>query len=426
MTKRHPTLLVDGLSKKFCRDLKRSLWYGVKDLASELFLSSGHDRDLRKEEFWALEDISFEVRPGQTLGVIGHNGAGKSTLLKLVNGLIKPDRGLIETRGEVGALIALGTGFNPVLTGRENVVVNAAVLGLSKKEIDAQLQAIIDFAEIDEFIDAPVRSYSSGMVVRLGFSVASTLNRDLLLIDEVLSVGDASFRHKCYERLTKYKKNGGAALFVSHNTAAVEAISDQVMLLDRGELVQIGEPSAVAVKYEQAMALRRRDQSPGGKTGGDSEREILFNKVNCYDLEGEERLEFDYGSSFVVRLEYEVVGTLTSPRFVLALKRQGRDGAPDAYISMAWDQFDIGPLSGMGVVKCVIEKPNLPPGNYVVEAAVQALQVAAMGSKYLVEQRPYATITILPGSLADRLPGVPAASIVSMPNFVLQHRWEVD
>src|SRR5690554_5072510 len=180
---------VEGLSKKFCKDLKTSLWYGVKDLVSGV-RGSDTERLLRPKEFWAVKDISFELRRGECLGLIGHNGAGKSTLLKILNGLINPDAGKVTIKGRVGALIELGAGFNPILSGREDIYNNGAILGFTKKEIDDKLDAIIDFAEIREFIDMPVQNYSSGMKVRLGFAVAAQMEPDVLIIDEVLAVGD--------------------------------------------------------------------------------------------------------------------------------------------------------------------------------------------------------------------------------------------
>jgi lipopolysaccharide transport system ATP-binding protein len=188
---------VQGVSKKFCRSLKRSLWYGMQDIVSELNPFESHTSEvnverhsiLRKDEFWAVNDVSFELRRGECLGLIGRNGAGKTTLLKMLNGLMKPDQGRIEIRGRVGALIALGAGFNPILTGRENIYVNGSVLGLTKREIDEKIEGIIDFADIREFIDSPVQSYSSGMQVRLGFAVATALEPDILLLDEVVIAG---------------------------------------------------------------------------------------------------------------------------------------------------------------------------------------------------------------------------------------------
>jgi ABC-type polysaccharide/polyol phosphate transport system ATPase subunit len=240
---------VENVSKKFCRNLRKSLWYGVCDIASELMPLGHHppasegdsseDRPLRRDEFWAVKDVSFELRRGECLGLIGHNGAGKTTLLKMLNGLIRPDSGRITMRGRVGALIALGAGFNPILTGRENVYVNASVLGLSKAEIDEKIDEIIDFAEIREFIDTPVQNYSSGMQVRLGFAVATALKPDVLILDEVLAVGDGSFRIKCYRRIDELRSEC-ALIFVSHDIPSISRICNHALILDRGKKIFSG------------------------------------------------------------------------------------------------------------------------------------------------------------------------------------------
>ncbi|HJR99916.1 MAG TPA: ABC transporter ATP-binding protein [Flavobacterium sp.] len=222
----------ENVSKKFAKSLKKSLFYGVQDLISGI---TGRDqnKDLRKDEFWAVKDISFEVRRGECLGLIGHNGAGKSTLLKMLNGLIAPDEGTITIKGKIGALIELGAGFNPILSGRENIYNNAAVIGFTKKEIDQKLDAIIAFAELEEFIDMPVQNYSSGMKVRLGFAVAAQMEPDVLIIDEVLAVGDLGFVMKCYKQIDKLLPNT-AIIFVSHSMPMVSRISNQILLMDRG------------------------------------------------------------------------------------------------------------------------------------------------------------------------------------------------
>lgn len=239
---------VDAVSKRFCRDLKRSLFYGVKDIAADCL---GRNRDgtpLRRDEFWALKDVSFTLRRGECLGLIGANGAGKTTLLRIINGLIKPDHGEVRIRGRVGALIALGAGFNPVLTGRENIFVNAAVLGLTKRETDARLDQIIDFAGIGDAIDAPVQSYSSGMTVRLGFAIAAHLEPDILLIDEVLAVGDAAFRAKCYSKIDELRRVCGI-IFVSHILSHVARLSVNVCCLDKGRILAFGEANHVFDAY---------------------------------------------------------------------------------------------------------------------------------------------------------------------------------
>jgi lipopolysaccharide transport system ATP-binding protein len=225
---------VENVSKKFCRDLKKSLWYGIKDLSRELFGCSQDGRDeLRPDDFWAVKDVSFELKRGECLGLIGRNGAGKTTLLRMLNGLIKPDKGRIEMHGRVGALIALGAGFNPILTGRENIYVNAAILGLNKKETDEKFDEIVEFAELSEFIDAPVQSYSSGMAMRLGFAVATALEPDILIIDEILAVGDVGFKMKAYKRIGKLLDKA-AVVFVTHSMVQVYRICDHVAVMDAG------------------------------------------------------------------------------------------------------------------------------------------------------------------------------------------------
>lgn len=236
---------VEGLSKKFCKDLKSSLWYGVKDLITGV-RGNKDERLLRPKEFWAVKDISFELKRGECLGLIGHNGAGKSTLLKILNGLINPDAGKVTMKGRVGALIELGAGFNPILSGRENIYNNGAILGFSRKEIDSKLETIIDFAELREFIDMPVQNYSSGMKVRLGFAVAAQMEPDVLIIDEVLAVGDLGFILKCFKRIDTILPHT-AIIFVSHSMPMVSRICSKIMLMDHGKVEFQGQDVAKAI-----------------------------------------------------------------------------------------------------------------------------------------------------------------------------------
>lgn len=247
----------EGVSKKFCRSLKRSLWYGVQDVTSEMFGRKGHHDDLRTNEFWAVKDISFELKRGECLGLIGPNGAGKSTLLKMLNGLVKPDEGRITMRGRVGALIELGAGFNPILTARENIYINGSVLGFSKTEVDSNFDAIIDFAEIDEFVDTPVQNFSSGMKVRLGFAIAAQLNPDVLLIDEVLAVGDASFRAKCMAKMYE-QLNRSCVIFVSHSMAQINRICNLGLYINHGKTTGISNHVASAIEnyLEDCQSLK--------------------------------------------------------------------------------------------------------------------------------------------------------------------------
>lgn len=246
---------VEGLSKKFCKDLKTSLWYGLKDLVGSV--NGKVDRKvLRKKEFWALKDINFQLRRGECLGLIGHNGAGKSTLLKLLNGLINPDEGKIVVKGSVGAIIELGAGFNPILTGRENIFNNGAVLGFSKFEIKEKLQEIIDFSELQEFIDMPLQHYSSGMKVRLGFAIAAQMEPDILIIDEVLAVGDLGFILKCLKTIDAILPKT-AVIFVSHNMPMVSRISTHILLLEKGITKYQGINVSKGINYYYNSFLNR-------------------------------------------------------------------------------------------------------------------------------------------------------------------------
>ena len=229
----------EHVSKKFAKDLKKSLLYGLSDVFSGITRKK-QDKSLRNNEFWAVKDISFEVRRGECLGLIGHNGAGKSTLLKILNGLIAPDEGSVTMYGKVGALIELGAGFNPILTGRENIYNNGAIIGFSKQEIEAKFDKIVAFAELEEFIDMPVQNYSSGMKVRLGFAIAAQMEPDVLIIDEVLAVGDLGFILKCFKQIDQLLPHT-AVVFVSHSMPMVARVSNQIILMEKGEVAFQGK-----------------------------------------------------------------------------------------------------------------------------------------------------------------------------------------
>lgn len=239
---------LEGVSKKFCRSFKRSMFYAGTDLAQSLVGAPPRGNTLRKKEFWALEDVSFEVRRGECLGLIGANGAGKSTLLKVLNGIMQPDRGRVTMRGRVCALIELGAGFHPLLTGRENIYINGAVLGLSKAEIARKVDEIIAFAELEDAIDTPVKYYSSGMYVRLGFAIAAQMEPDVLLLDEILAVGDPGFRAKCYDAIYGILRNA-AVIFVSHAMAHVSRMCGNVVLLDKGKACRFQNTGEGIVAY---------------------------------------------------------------------------------------------------------------------------------------------------------------------------------
>ncbi|MTJ50309.1 polysaccharide ABC transporter ATP-binding protein [Dolichospermum sp. UHCC 0259] len=291
---------VENVSKKFCRSLKKSLWYGVQDIGSEM-MGIKYKHELRPDEFWSVKDVSFELRRGECLGLIGRNGAGKSTLLRILNGLIKPDRGRIEINGQVGGLIALGAGFNPILTGRENIYVNGSILGLSKAEIDAKFEEIIDFAEIGEFIDAPVQTYSSGMNVRLGFAVAAVLIQpDVLLLDEVLAVGDIGFTIKCLNAM-RHLSNKSAVIFVSHSMQYVSSFCNRVMVMKEGQ--NLIESSIIGEAIDVYLSLFPVDEN----IAGSGEASIVSVWLRCQETgeNGIHGVKVPHGTSLILEVEIQ-------------------------------------------------------------------------------------------------------------------------
>ena len=320
---------VENVSKIFCRDLKKSLLYGLNDSIRDLVgvsrLGSSGKRQLRKDEFWANEGVSFELRRGECLGLIGHNGAGKTTLLKMLNGLIKPDTGRIEMRGRVGALIALGAGFNPILTGRENIYVNGSVLGLKRAEIDARIDDIIAFADIGEFIDSPVQNYSSGMQVRLGFAAASSMKPDILILDEVLAVGDAAFQTKLCNRLADLRREGVPFILVSHNMHHISRYCDDVVYLKKGIVKYIGNAEEGIRRFMVDMD-QSKDQSHSEPNWQISEGsgKVKLTGAKFIDSEGQPTLEVDSGNPVTLIIYFErQLGAIIDPVLDVTIRCQG-------------------------------------------------------------------------------------------------------
>jgi lipopolysaccharide transport system ATP-binding protein len=363
-------ILVDvkGLSKKFCRRLKRSLWYGFRDIGAELIGSRRIRSQLRKEEFWALKDVNFEIKQGELVGLIGANGAGKTTLLKLLSGLIKPDEGEIIIRGKIQALIALGAGFNPILTARENIYINGAVLGFSKKEMDKLIGEIMDFAEIGEFIDMPVQSYSSGMQVRLGFAVAVHLKPDILIVDEVLAVGDASFRRKARNKMMELMHSGISVLFVSHNMSLVSSLTSRCIYLDHGRLVCCGPSDQVTSLY-MSDAIKRTKNTE--KTDRNLYMDSAYltvpdifalKKMQINNFSGIKTEEFNTFDNIKITLEMEFLKKMKDVTLAINIM----DQVDDVVISSSKIRIDDRPCEGPMKVECEIAENKLREGNYNV------------------------------------------------------------
>jgi lipopolysaccharide transport system ATP-binding protein len=326
---------------------------------------------LRPKEFWAVNNVSFELKRGECLGLIGRNGAGKTTLLKMLNGLIKPDAGRIEMRGRVGALISLGAGFNGVLTGRENIYTNASVLGLTKKETDAKLDEIIDFAEIGDFLDTPVQNYSSGMAVRLGFAVASSLEPDILLIDEVLAVGDAGFHAKCYTALDKLRKKGVGMILVSHDMLAVQIAADRCIWLEHGRIREKGDTSKIISDY----TIASNEQTLKSKVSVEPEHPCVHDApIRIVDVQFVNQTKagqdiFDTGDAMAIQVDYEAFAAL--PAVGCSIAVYGIQRAPVCGFNSLWDQHVISPIAaGRGKIVLHVEKLLLTRGAYRINVAL--------------------------------------------------------
>ena len=355
----------DNVSKKFCRSLRQSLWYGMKDLGSELIGKSNNSDHLRDNEFWAVKNVSFSVNRGETLGLIGHNGAGKTTMLRMLNGLIKPDQGRIEIKGRMQALIALGAGFSPVLSGRENIYVNASVLGFSKADIDKLFDRIVDFSELEEFIDMPVQSYSSGMAVRLGFSVAAHLDPDILLVDEVLAVGDLSFKTKCQLRIQELRNNGVAIILVSHNLHTISHVCNRAITFDRGKVLFEGDTEKAIDTYRASLIERSGGNTDALRAGTG---EIRIEKVELLNNEALPQDNFEISSPVKIRLHYSVNEPVTNPVFNITMQILNSYQVTGFRTDV--DGCQTGTISGNGFIDINIPSVNLLPNVYTLDAVV--------------------------------------------------------
>ena len=430
---------VEHVSKKFCKSLKRSLWYGVRDIAAELNPFSGDSNGLRvtgnggnvtdnelrvtgrensimgaqrghsslvtrvsgrsnaepdhsspndscssslvtrhsspdeelpplrRDESWAVKDVSFELRRGECLGLIGHNGAGKSTLLKMLNGIIKPDHGRIEMRGRVSALIELGAGFNPVLTGRENIYNKGAILGLTKKEIDEKFDEIVDFAEIGDFLNMPVQNYSSGMRVRLGFAVSAMMDPDVLIIDEVLAVGDVGFRIKCLNKLAKLSDSCAIA-FVSHSMPQISRISSQIMLMGGGCVDYYGHNVPKGIdRYLSKFDVGEHECITDGR--------IVLDAISAYnetkrEVNKADGLSVNYGDSVSFAIILGVKDQVEPFDIRLLVYNQEARPVLDTYSKARG--LDIYPQNGSVKIEVKFDGVNLNRGLYSVALTVLA------------------------------------------------------
>jgi ABC-type polysaccharide/polyol phosphate transport system ATPase subunit len=320
-----------------------------------------------RRDFWALRDVSFAARRGEALGIIGHNGAGKSTILKILSGITAPTAGEITIRGRLSALIEVGSGFHPELTGVENIYLNGSILGMTRREITSKLDSIVEFAGVRQFIDTPVKRYSSGMYVRLGFSIIAHLNPDVLLLDEVLAVGDVNFQAKCIGRIIELKQSGVTTVFISHDLSAVERLCDRVLLMRQGEIVADGPPAEVIAKYQDAGSTFVPSAPPG--SGGDSlPRRAEITSLAFYDAAGQPCSNFRTGDPLVARVGYTAHERIAEASFGLFFYSPDRELYCQFSTAFSGERLDLEP--GAGTVEFFCPALGLHSGLFNVDATI--------------------------------------------------------
>lgn len=355
---------VENIGKKFSKSLKRSLFYGTSDVARNMIGIPSKTHELRKGEFWSLEGVSFEVKKGQALGVIGENGAGKTTLLRVLNGIFPPDSGKVMIKGRLGALIAIGAGFQPQMTGRENIYLNGTILGMTKKELEEKMQQIIDFADIGDFLDAPVATYSSGMNVRLGFSIMIHSEPEIILADEGLGVGDLAFVLKCYRKIAEFRRNGGTIILVSHGMSLIRNNCQQVLWLEHGKPKMYGATQEVCDAYESFMM--RKDSDGNTDTGSIISNDPLTKvvKVEFLDKDLKTQKTYNFGESLTVRVHYDCKRKVEKPVFSVTFMNPENQAAICNFTTL--DGFKIDSVEGTGYIDFKINKLALKASEYRV------------------------------------------------------------
>jgi len=373
-------IALHNVSKKFVlhRDRPRSF--------QELMLQVvGRNRRQSREEFWALRDLNLQVEQGETLGVIGSNGAGKSTLFKLINRILQPTSGEVVVNGRLTALLELGAGFHPDLTGRENVFLNGSILGLTAKEMRQRLDDIITFAELERFIDVPLRHYSSGMQVRLGFAVATSLDPDIMLIDEVLAVGDEAFQKKCLERIDHFRQRGKTILFVSHDLESVKRLCSRVLWLDAGLPAGDGPAVEIVERYrqhvweEEAKLMASKAHPAVPAAGGVAARagkthwgtgEVLITDVRLLDQTGQPIQLLQTGEPLTVEISYQMRDKVASSVFGISIYRS--DGIWCYGTNTKIEAINLSNLPDQGVVCVEFPGLGLIPGTYTLDVAIHS------------------------------------------------------
>ena len=363
----------------------------------------------------ALDNVSFSVDKGKALGIIGANGSGKTTILRLLANVTEPSSGEISVSGKVAPLIQVGAGFHPELTGRENVYLNATIMGLSRKEIYERYDDIVSFAELDRFMDTPIKRYSSGMYVRLGFSVAVHINLDILLIDEILAVGDLSFQRKCLDTMSKIRKTDKTIIFVSHNIFAIKDICDRVIWLNEGKIRGEGNPSEVVDEYITYMTAKSQylNTDKIGKSARWGTGEARCKSIEILNLDGKKTSEFIAGDLVRIRFEYEAKQKIDSPVFYIGVFNDNDDKIFGSYYNK--ERANPYSIKGNGVLECTIDTRLFRSGIYYVMPAISG----EIGTLSMDAWMRAASFVIHKNKLLTNYDGYGAPGIVNMP-----HEWK--
>ena len=404
-----PVIEFSDVSKRFIlhRDRRNTIQERVAGMLS---------RRPSGEEFWAVRDVSFAVEPGQSLGLVGHNGAGKSTVLKLMTRILEPTSGSVRTQGRIAALLELGSGFHPELSGRENVFLYGSLMGLGRAEMTAKLPEIAAFADIGDFIDTEIKHYSSGMYTRLAFAVATAVNPDILITDEVLAVGDEAFQRKCMERIYGFRRAKKTIIFVSHALEVVRALCDVAVWLDHGVMRASGPASAVIDAYLADVNIHERERlaaamgDPSDLAEGAfrrGSREVMITQVQFLDAAGQEQPVFCTHEPLTIRIHYQAAQLIHEPVFGVGLHTEG--GLWISGPNTSFDQFRIPQIAGNGYVDYYVPDLPLLHGRYPVSVAIVD---TTMLHPYDTHDRRY-TLVVQSDGLADQY------GIVTIP-----HRWE--
>lgn len=365
-----PVIKATNVGKKYRIGARRpsysTLRHAFTEKVSAPFraLRNGSRTAEKERTVWALSDVNFDIHPTEIVGIVGRNGAGKSTLLKILSRITEPSRGRVELYAKTGSLLEVGTGFHPELTGRENVFLNGAILGMTRTDISRKFDEIVAFSEIERFIDTPVKFYSSGMYVRLAFAVAAHLEPEILIIDEVLSVGDMAFQQKCLQKVRQMREQTKAIILVSHSMIAVRAICSRVMLLAEGKLAADGSPEAIVPIYEKLM----HEQSESGRNRDEVAEgmgQIQIISLRLFDGQSDEKQAFEIGEKVRVVVEYDAVEAVNDVIAYAAIRR------PDDFICVATSTklecVTLPTLKGRGVIEIEIPELMVIPGHYVMD-----------------------------------------------------------